>query len=171
MDLRVFFYMKEWIAKKLDIEGVLSKGLVVEWEDLYVDYLLVDKSITSSEFRDQIDEIVSDIVGVNDYVIVTDFYIFSVSEMEFRLYQVCDKYAQEVGMSFVLVDIASEINNEYPTLRKNIGRTFKNDIENYFVLCRRCVVTKNLQGSKRFSPGPYTKKIKKVSFIKNKIKQ
>jgi hypothetical protein len=163
--------MKDWLVKNLDVEGILSKGLVVEWGDLYSDYLMSgNEPMSPKDFRDQMDDIVSDLVGISNYIIVTDMYIFSVPAIVFELYRWCDDYFKNYGTSFALSDIAEYINNENPVLQYNVGSMFKNEIANYFVRCRRCKITKNLQGKKFISPGPQTKSIKKVSFIKNKIK-
>lgn len=171
MDLRVYFFMREWLVNNLDVEGILSKGLVVEWDNLYMDYLASGNELMSpTEFRNQMDDIVSEMVGISNYIVVTDQYIFSVPAMVFELYKSCDAYFKEHGTTFALTDVADAINNDNPVLQYNIGRTFKNEIANYFIRCRRCKVEKNLQGKKFILPSPQTKLIKKVSFIKNKIK-
>jgi hypothetical protein len=163
--------MKDWLVKNLDIESVLSKGLIVEWENLYDSYLVSGNELVSpTEFRSQIDDIVSELVGISNYIVVTDQYIFSVPAMIFELYKFCDEYWKNYGSVFALSDVADSINNENPVLQYNIGRTFKNEIANYFIRCRRCKVEKNVQGKKFIYPTLHTKRIKKISFIKNKIK-
>jgi hypothetical protein len=162
--------MKDWLVKRLDIEGVLSKGLVVEWEDLYMDYVTSGAPLISpAEFRIQMDDIVSEFVGISNYIIVTDQYMFSVPATIFELYRACDNYFKEYGTGYALTDVADAVNNENPVLQYNVGRTFKNEIANYFVRCRRCKIEKNLQGKKFITAGNQTSRIKKVSFIKNKM--
>lgn len=162
--------MKEWLLSNLNMEDILLRNKVVEWEDLYFEYLTsgVDP-VTIDVFRAEVDSIISEAVGFGKYVIVTDQYIFSVPKLVFELYEVCDEYWKKNGKNFALLDAADYVTNEKPMLSYTIGSKFKNEIVNYFIRCRRCRLEKNAQGKKFITIGKDTKKIKKISFIKNKI--
>lgn len=159
--------MKKWLEKNLDVDGIMSGEVIVELQEFYMDYVGGERELMSpADFRVKVEEYLSEIVERKDYVIVTDFYIFSVSSAVFDLYQFLDKNHNKFGTSFALVDMADFVERENNIIDARIGSKLKAEICRYFSRCRRCHIDKTAQGKKFISNGPYTKKIKRVSFIK-----